>query len=172
MLKKKRHIKKLHFQVIANITEEQFYKERCTFWEIWSHTFICNGTTPFSIIPNANNVLCQRSCLSRRAGSHLCSRSSTGGWLQWPPLNYSGQNMRPVDLYYRKAQKESKYESVQLLLFLWYYYNKRVYYSCVYNTSDYKQKPSVLHYQIESTLQYPELANTDGELTALWLMQS
>lgn len=39
------------------------------------------------------------------------------------------------------------------------------------NTSDHftNKKTSVLHYQMQSTLQYPVLANTDGELTVLWM---
>lgn len=37
------------------------------------------------------------------------------------------------------------------------------------NTSDHftNKKNSVLHYQMQPTLQYPVLANTDGELTVL-----
>lgn len=32
-----------------------------------------------------------------------------------------------------------------------------------------RKKTSVLHCQIQSTLQYPVLANPDGELTVLWM---
>jgi len=42
-------------------------------------------------------------------------------------LNYGGQDMKPVDLYYKKAQKESKHESAQSLKFSWYCCNKRAY---------------------------------------------
>lgn len=66
--------------------------------------------------------------------------------------------MKPVDLYYKKAQKESKYESVQLL----YFRDMAATRECTI-TSDHFTKKRTVYY----TVRYSQLSNIQHWLTQM-----